>query len=55
MEGLKLFWTWAYVLGFGAFAVMALIIIPLGMRDLIRLLKDLGSHDRDEGEKEPEA
>jgi hypothetical protein len=50
MDGVQQFWTWAYLLGFGAFVVMAIIIIPLGLRDLLRLLKDLGSNDHGEDE-----
>lgn len=41
MEFLKDFWTWAYIIGMGLFAVMAVIIIPLGLRDLIRLFVHL--------------
>lgn len=41
MEFLKDFWTWAYIIGIGLFALMAVIIIPLGLRDLIRLFADL--------------
>ena len=41
MEFMKEFWTWTYIIGFGLFAVMAVFIIPLGLRDLIRLFADL--------------
>ena len=45
MENLQRFWTWTYLLGCGAFVVMAIVIVPLGLRDLVRLLHDLGSDD----------
>lgn len=41
MEFMKDFWTWAYIIGFSLFAVMAVFIIPLGFRDLLRLFADL--------------
>jgi len=41
IEEFKLFWTFAYILGCGAFAVMACVVIPLGARDLLRLLREL--------------
>ena len=46
MESFMQFWTWAYLLGFGAFVLMALVILPLGARDLLRLLRELGSEKR---------
>ena len=55
MEGLQLFWTWAYLLGFGAFVIMAIVIIPLGFRDLLRLLKDLGIDKHDKHDDASEA
>ncbi len=42
MNTLQQFWTWTYTVGLSGFALMALIIIPLGLRDLIRLMKELG-------------
>ena len=41
MNGLQQFWTWVYLLGLGAFIIVSVAIIPLGFRDLLRLLKDL--------------
>lgn len=32
-------WTWIYVLGLGAFFVIALAMVPLGARDVVRLLR----------------
>jgi hypothetical protein len=46
MESFMQFWTWAYLLGFGAFVLMSLIILPLGARDLLRLLRELDSDKR---------
>ena len=51
MNGLQQFWTWVYLLGIGAFVIMTVVIIPLGFRDLLRLLKDLGAGEQD-GEHE---
>lgn len=34
-------WTWIYILGLGGFAVVALALLPLGIRDLFRLMSDL--------------
>jgi hypothetical protein len=48
MDSLKIFWTMAYIIGLALFAVMALIIIPLGFRDLIRLFARL-NEDRGNG------
>lgn len=44
MQGLQEFWTWVYIIGFGAFAAVAIVVIPLGFRDLLQLLKELGEH-----------
>ena len=32
-------WTWIYVLGLGSFFVIALVMVPLGARDVWRLLR----------------
>lgn len=32
-------WTWIYVLGLGSFFVIALAMVPLGARDVVRLLR----------------
>ena len=43
----KDFWGWAFTIGIGAFYVLVVIMIPLGMRDLLRLLAKLNaSNDR---------
>ena len=45
MENLKTFWTWAYILGIGAFYVLVLAIIPLGFLDLLQMLRRLSKQD----------
>jgi hypothetical protein len=47
MDGWQSLWTWIYVIGFGAFVVMAVVIIPLGFKDLMRLLKELAADEDD--------
>ena len=32
-------WTWLYALGLGSFFVFALVMVPLGARDVWRLLR----------------
>lgn len=32
-------WTWIYVFGLGSFFVIALVMVPLGARDVWRLLR----------------
>jgi len=46
MDFLQDFWTWAYIIGLALFALMALIIIPLGLRDLVRLFAHLNEDRR---------
>jgi len=46
MDALRDFWTWAYIIGLATFALMALVIIPLGLRDLVRLLNHLNQDHR---------
>ena len=48
MNSLTTFWTWAYGIGLTLFALLVVVIIPLGARDLKRLLKDLNQRDQDE-------
>ncbi len=50
MDLLRDFWTWAYILGLALFALMAVIIIPLGLRDLIRLLAHLNEDHRNDAD-----
>ena len=35
------FWEVVLMLGFGSFALLVLIVIPLGARDILRLFKKL--------------
>lgn len=46
MQTLQLFWTWVYLVGLGAFAAVAVSVIPWGARDLARLLKELKEESR---------
>jgi hypothetical protein len=32
-------WTWVYAIGLGSFLVIALAIVPLGARDVWRMLR----------------
>ena len=52
MENLIHFWTWVYVIGIGGFYLLALILIPLGARDLVSLFRTLkrGSSNDDAAE-----
>lgn len=43
MDGWIAFWTIACTVGFVAFYLLVGIIIPLGARDLVRLLRFLGA------------
>ena len=42
MADLLTTWKWIYTIGLATFAVLAVVIIPLGARDLIALFKSLG-------------
>lgn len=42
MDDLITTWKWIYTIGLATFAVLAVVIIPLGARDLIALFKSLG-------------
>ena len=44
------FWKYACIVGFAAFYLLALIIIPLGGRDLLRLFKHLGGRRGEAGD-----
>jgi len=45
LQPLMDFWYWVFCIAMTAFALLVLIIIPLGGRDLFRLLRDLAAHD----------
>ena len=45
IETLRQFWTWIYLIGLGTFACIAVVMIPLGFRDLLQLLKELGERE----------
>jgi len=35
------FWKWAYIFGLGSFFLLAIVILPLGLRDLLVLFRHL--------------
>jgi hypothetical protein len=47
LESLVSLWTWIYALGLGSFIVIALAIVPLGARDVWRMLRAVEA-DREE-------
>jgi hypothetical protein len=45
-------WTWIYALGLGSFLVLAVVMVPLGARDVWRLLRAIereSEREREEG------
>ena len=49
MESWIEFWKWTYVIMLGLFYLIVLVVIPLGIRDLVRLFRML-RQDREESE-----
>jgi len=47
------FWLMACIVFFGAFALLALVVLPLGFRDLLRLFRHLrqGGEETASGEE----
>ena len=43
MNGWITFWTWVYLISCAAGALMVLIILPFGVRDLVRLYQFLNT------------
>ena len=43
MEGLRTAWTCIYLIGLSTFVVLAVAMVPLGLRDLIQLLRELAA------------
>ena len=41
MEAWIRFWTWAYLIGLVSFFGLAVLIVPLGVRDLLALFRHL--------------
>lgn len=41
MSGWIAFWKYACLIGFGAFYLLVLLVLPLGFRDLLRLFRHL--------------
>ena len=50
MDAWMTFWKIACVIGFTAFYILVLVVIPIGARDLFRLFRHLS---RDRGQDEP--
>lgn len=49
------FWQWVFIIGLGSFFLLALVIIPLGGRDLLRLFKRLAEQQREAERAEAES
>ncbi len=45
MDSWVIFWKWAYLIGLVSFAVLVVVVIPLGARDLVRLFQHLQGQD----------
>jgi hypothetical protein len=50
VDGWIILWKWAYLIGLISFAVLAVVVVPLGARDLLALFRHLKSRDEDGGE-----
>ena len=46
MQAWIVFWKYFCLVGIIAFAILFVFLVPLGMKDLISLLKDLSGQDR---------
>jgi len=46
MDGWIQLWTWVYIIGFAVYAAVALVLIPLGGRDILRMFATLKSQGR---------
>ncbi len=46
MENWIMFWKYLLMAGIGAYVITVLLIIPLGARDIVSLLRELGKHDK---------
>ena len=40
-------WKWVLIIGLGSFFLLALVVLPLGARDLLRLFRRLDDPSRD--------
>jgi len=41
-------WAWVYKIGLGTFYLMAIVIIPLGARDMWRMFRELNDRNNSE-------
>jgi len=46
IEGWVSLWTWIYALGLGSFLVLAVVMAPLGARDVRRMLRAVELEER---------
>lgn len=46
MDGWIQLWTWIYIVGFIIYAAVALVLIPLGGRDIARMFATLKAQAR---------
>ena len=46
METWMIFWKYAYIVGLGLFYLLALFLIPFGIRNIFQLSKKLGNSRR---------
>ena len=40
-------WKWVLIIGLGSFFLLAIVVLPLGARDLVRLFRRLDDPSRD--------
>ncbi|NOY29569.1 MAG: hypothetical protein GXP28_05150 [Planctomycetes bacterium] len=48
MDGWIELWAWVYKIGLGAFYLTAIVIIPLGARDMWRMFRELSEQNDSE-------
>lgn len=54
MSGWMTFWKYACLVGFGAFYLLVLVVLPLGLRDLLRLFRHLREGGEQQADAEPD-
>jgi len=47
MEAWMVFWKYACLIGFAAFYLLVLVIIPLGAMDMVKLFRQLSGKTRE--------
>jgi len=48
MDGWIELWSWVYKIGLGTFYLMAIVIIPLGARDMWQMFRELNHRNGSE-------